>query len=233
MPFALFGVALTIGLVLLARGFLMADPRTLAQILRWTGGAVAVVVVALLIESGREGLLFPVAVMVAPLAFRWATRRRWFGLGEAAAPAPGRSSRVDTRHLRMTLDHDSGVLSGEVLAGRFQGRALATLAFDEVMELLDECRREDPQSVTVLETWLDRVQGADWRTRAAAPPAPPPDGPMNREEALAILGLQSDATAEAIKEAHHHLMTKVHPDHGGSTWLAAKLNQARDLLLRS
>ena len=103
-------------------------------------------------------------------------------------------------------------------------------------------RWRDPELRPVLEAWLDRAWGADWRLRAqefadsgagtaGAPPAP--GGAMTREEALSILGLEAGAGPEAVRDAHRRLMARVHPDHGGSTWLAAKLNQARDLLSKS
>ena len=236
MPAMLFGVALVIGAVLLARGFLSLEPRELKQILHWTGGTLTVFAVVLLILSGREGLLLTGALLAAPFLMRggW---RRWFGGG--GAPAAGRSSSVETRLLRMTLDHDSGWLSGEVLSGAFQGQRLDQLSFEDLTALLRACRNEDPEALPVLETWLDRTWGPDWRQRAEAD-APgadgsrhSSDGPMTREEALSILGLEANATPEAVREAHRRLMARVHPDHGGSTWLAAKLNQARDLLLKT
>ena len=151
----------------------------------------------------------------------------------AAGPAPGRRSQVETRLLRMTLDHDSGGLSGVVLAGRFVGQGLDQLDFTQLLALLDEARQTDPPSLPVLEAWLDRLD-ADWRQRAGAASGHSSHGhgdSMTREDALAILGLKPGADPAAIKEAHRNLMAKVHPDHGGSTWLAVKLNQARDLLL--
>ncbi len=241
MPAVLFGVALVIGAVLLVRGFLSLEPRELARILRWTGAASAIFAVVLLILSGREGLLLTGVVLALPWLMRggW---RRWSGRAAAGAPAAGRASRVETRLLRMTLDHDSGRLAGEVIAGRFQGRGLEQLSFEELMALLRDCRSEDPEALPVLETWLERVWGVDWRRRAeagdsaasgAGPSATGGGGPMTREEALSVLGLAAGASPEAVREAHRRLMARVHPDHGGSTWLAAKLNQARDLLLKS
>ncbi len=240
MPEVLFGLVLLVGCVMIVRGFLTAEPRALARIVRWVGVTLAVGVAALLVVSGREGLLLSLAAMAAPFVMRWGGWRRRFGLG-TAAPAPGRSSQVETRLLRMTLDHDSGGLSGVVLAGRFVGQGLDRLDFAQLLALLDEARQIDPPSVPVLEAWLDRLD-ADWRQRAEAASGRNGRGDeshsdgghgdsMTREEALAILGLKPGADPAAIKEAHRNLMAKVHPDHGGSTWLAVKLNQARDLLL--
>ena len=104
------------------------------------------------------------------------------------------------------------------------------------MDLLVECRAGDSQSAAVLEAYLDRVHGDDWREAYGqgaeqASSAPPSGGPMTREEAYAVLGLEPEATEEDIRTAHRRLMQKMHPDRGGSTYLAAKLNQAKDLLL--
>ena len=234
MPAVLLGVALVVVVLLLGRGFLALEPRELARILRWTGGLAAVAVMLLLLASGQEGLLVVLTLLAAgALAFRRGRGRQ----AAAGAPPSGQTSRLETRLLRMTLDHDSGRLDGEVISGRFQGRRLEELGFDELMQLLGDCRATDPEAVTVLETWLDRTLGADWRRRAeAAGPAggggAASGGPMSREEALAILGLDAGASSEAVREAHRRLMARLHPDHGGSTWLAAKLNLARDLLLK-
>lgn len=56
-------------------------------------------------------------------------------------------------------------------------------------------------------------------------------GAMTREDALALLGLPSDASREAIVDAHRRLMQRVHPDRGGSVALAQQLNEARRVLL--
>ncbi len=239
MPEVLLGLALLFGLVMIVRGFLTAEPRVLAQILRWTAATVAAGIAVLLIVSGREGLLFSIAAFAVPLVLRWGGWWRRVRLGGDTEPAPGRSSQVETRLLRMTLDHDSGTLSGVVLTGGFAGHPLDRLGFDQLMALLDDCRRTDPPSVPVLEAWLDRTQDSDWRRCAASAASQGGGGgasggdSMTREEAFSILGLTPGADPAAIKEAHRFLMAKVHPDHGGSTWLAVKLNQARDLLLRS
>jgi hypothetical protein len=132
----------------------------------------------------------------------------------------------------MNLDHDSGVMSGIVRRGRFQGRHLAELAEDELIEFWRSCRVEDAQAARLMEAYLDRVK-PEWREAAEGAHAPPRGGgdAMTREEAYAILGLKPDASEADVREAHHRLMMGVHPDHGGSTYLAAKLNRAREVLL--
>ncbi|WP_428483858.1 hypothetical protein [Rhodopila sp.] len=59
----------------------------------------------------------------------------------------------------------------------------------------------------------------------------PRGGPMTREEAYEVLGLRPGASAASIREAHIRLMRAAHPDVGGSDWIAARINQARDILL--
>jgi hypothetical protein len=140
---------------------------------------------------------------------------------------------VTTRFLTLTLDHDTGALDGRVLEGAFKGCTLADLALDDLLKLREECRA-DPQSVAVLEAYLDRVHGASWRPQAGAEETARADaggGPMTREEAYLILGLEPGADEAAIRDAHRRLMKKLHPDQGGSNYLAAKINQAKDLLL--
>jgi len=93
--------------------------------------------------------------------------------------------------------------------------------------LLAECAG-DAESVTLLEAWLDRER-PDWREGETPPPRP--DGPMTRAAALEVLGLAEGADEAAIRAAHRRLMQAAHPDRGGSDWLAARINEARDVLL--
>lgn len=133
----------------------------------------------------------------------------------------------------MTLDHDTGNMDGEVLEGDFMGRLLSSLALNDLMTLRRSCQ-QDPDSIQVLEAWLDRCH-PDWRQGADSAgnehASSHTSGAMTEQEALDILGLPLGAPKEKIIEAHRRLIQKLHPDHGGSTYLAAKLNEAKDFLL--
>ncbi len=156
------------------------------------------------------------------------------GPGAGRGPAAGRSSQVETRFVRMTLDHDTGEIEGLILEGRYKGRHLSELALEELVALWRECLAVDQESARLVQAYLDNVHGEDWRRQAGASDqerATPGSGTMSREEAYEILGLEPGASREEIIAAHRRLMQKLHPDRGGSTYLAAKINQAKDLLL--
>lgn len=237
----LAGVAAVALLLWSAHAFANARPETLKTVLKWTaillGGALAL----LLLFTGRGGQAFMLALVLGPLLMRWVNQwkaKRTFGAGSSRE---ARMSEVETATLRMRLDLDTGTMSGTVLRGEFRGRELAELALPDLIALWLDCRATDTESVPLLEAWLDRAFGAAWRDAAedAAGEARGSSraggtrttGAMTREEAYAILGLKPGAPDEEIREAHRRLMRTAHPDRGGSDWLAARINQARDLLL--
>jgi hypothetical protein len=151
----------------------------------------------------------------------------------AAEPSSGQTSSVQSRYIRMTLAHDSGDTNGEVLEGQFKGRTLKQLSLEESLQLLRECQ-DDEESVALLQAYLDRVYADTWRQQAGShgqQQTSSGSGEMSREEALQILGLSPDAGEEEIIEAHRRLMQKLHPDRGGSAYLAAKINLAKETLL--
>ncbi len=127
-------------------------------------------------------------------------------------------------------------MSGRVLQGPYLGRDLATLTAEERLDLWRQVQ-SDADSLRLYEAWLDRAD-PDWRGAgaggAAGQDAPPPagdSGSMTHADALRVLGLEDGADADAIKAAYRRLMRQMHPDHGGSAWMAAKLNEARRVLL--
>jgi len=236
MQYLLLGIGLLIGLLLLVRAFVSTDPRTLARGLRVVGLVAVGAAAVLLVVSGRIGMLIWLAPLALPLLMRWRTAA---GRARAAAgPSPGQTSGVETPLLRMWLDHDSGSMDGDVRTGPYAGRRLSDLSPAELTALLKQAE-SDPQSLSLLEAYLDRTypewRDADGGGGAAGASADGKDrgadGGMSPEEAYEILGLQPGADAEAVKEAHRRLMQRNHPDHGGSTYIAAQLNQAKDILL--
>ena len=144
----------------------------------------------------------------------------------------GAQSVVETRFLRMTLDHDTGAMAGQVLAGRFAGVAFEALSQEQLLELLHDFSGEDDESAALLRAYMDRTYGTDWQDPPRADRnSEGLSGEMTRSDAYAILGLEESASTEQIIAAHSRLIQRLHPDRGGSTFLAAKINQARDLLL--
>jgi DnaJ domain len=145
----------------------------------------------------------------------------------------GQKSRVATSILAMELDHDTQSMTGEVLAGPFKGKSLEDLNSDELQSLYQFCSNATDQSAALLEAWLDR-NNPEWRdtwvgerkARSAG------TGAMSREEAFSVLGLKPNASQQDIKDTHRRLMKEFHPDRGGSDYLAAKINQAKDILLQ-
>lgn len=234
MPFFLGGIILLLVLLMAARSFVNTDPARLGRFVRWfliSLGAFGVgAVVVMLIASERLGPALALMGFLAPVIIRGRTLwRRWQNVG---GPSAGNTSEAATEYLRMRLDHDTGGMSGTVLKGRFAGRRLDELAEGDLIALWRECRVGDEASARLMESYLDRL-GTDWRAAAGedARSAPTPNDAMTRAEALAILGLAPGATAAQVKEAHRSLMMKLHPDHGGSTFLAAQINRAKEFLL--
>lgn len=230
----LFGVILLVLILLAARGFTQASPAHLAQGLRAFIAAFSVLASTGLLFTGRFGLAL-ITIGATVMAIR-AMSRAHAGAGTFGGQGAGhRSSEVTTDTLRMQLDHRTGELEGEVLRGQFTGRSLASLGLSDLLQLLVDCQREDPRSVALLETYLDR-RAPDWRGHVAGDDgeqtaAPGAQTTMDEATAWSILGLAPGASVDDIKAAHRRLMTKLHPDHGGSSYLAAQLNQAKDFLL--
>jgi hypothetical protein len=234
MPAFLAGLAVLVLLVVGVRLLATANPTKLAATLRKTGGFVLLAVAALLLARGALPLAIPVGLF--GLALLGLPVGPWFrGLGGSAEKSPGQTSGVRTEGLAMELDHDSGEMEGRCLKGRFAGRMLSSLTVGELFQLLAELRANDQQGALLLEAYLDR-RVPDWRERdrdqaTKEQPRPAGRGPMSAKEAYDVLGLPPDATDDDIRAAHRKLMMKVHPDQGGSDYLAARINEAKDVLL--
>lgn len=232
MPWLILGTSLLIGGFLFFRWFVDADPKAVLRVLRWTGIAAAILLAFILFISGRFTWLWMALLFLLP----WISRFRMLGrlARSARGPSSGRQSQVETRFVAMTLDHDSGDMDGEVREGPYAGRRLSDMSLDELLELF-AAANVDSQSANVLQAYLDRVHCDAWRERAAHGGETRGDGgrggPMTTEEACRILGLEPGASDAEIRRSHRDLMKKLHPDHGGSDYLAAKINEAKETLL--
>lgn len=232
LPFFILGIALLVGVLLSMRWYVSADPKMLLKVLKWLFIGSVVVIGLFLAFSGRLGWAFFTLPVLVGWLMRFRSAARTFKNFARMGQRPSGSSEVETRFVRMTLDHASGDMDGLVLEGPHQGQRLNQLSQHDVVDLYNLCLGEDEQSAQILEAWLDRYH-ADWRTgsHAGASPGGSFKDQMDRSEALDILGLSEGASAAQIKEAHHRLISGIHPDHGGSTYLAAKINRAKDVLL--
>lgn len=235
--YVLLGLATLFAAVVALRSYASAGSVDLARATRRTAVASAVIGALLLLLRMPVGLMFLGVGAALPFTLRW--RGLWPNLGGGWPGQPrGKRSLIETKVLRMALDHDSGALDGLVLQGKHRDQLLSRLTLEQALEVRAECLAGDPDGVPLIEAYLDRVHGAAWREQgtrqqSSEGAAPRRATAMTREEAFEVLGLQPAATDAQIREAHHNLMMKLHPDHGGSSYLAAKINQARDVLLGS
>jgi len=225
MFYLVLAVLLLLGLAVM---FVRMDAARLATVLSYVAPVLLSGMGIVLTLLGRAGVAFGLFGLAAIL------------FGRARARARGTKSRNQTSHVRtaaleMELDLDSGAMNGLVLAGRFEGRELEDMGEAELLSLYSELE-QDPESLRVLEAYLDRRMPS-WREGFDAHPdeglgAAPASGPMTKEEAYQILGLSAGASEAEIREAHRRLMKRVHPDTGGSVFLATRINEAKDVLLR-
>jgi hypothetical protein len=237
MVYFLAGCAALVLLILAARLLAHVDPRKLALVLKKAGGAALLAIAGFLAIRGA----LPIAIPLAVFGFALVSGGRGMGLGGVFGPSQksaGQTSRVGTERLEMELDHDSGYMDGTCLTGRFAGRSLSSLSDREAIELYEAFVADGMKEAALLEAYLDwRVAG--WRdtaaeddsTRAEQGRERPGASRMSHEEARAVLEVGPNATEEDIRQAHRRLMMKLHPDHGGSTYLAARINEAKEVLL--
>ncbi|MDD9909865.1 MAG: DnaJ domain-containing protein [Ahrensia sp.] len=232
------GTTIVLFLALLFVGLIIFAYTPAATLAAWLRAILPLLLVGFGIVAA---ILFKSVGLGAMFAFAgFALWRRMRSVG--AIPSPGRGgggprrSSVRSAALEMELDHESGAMNGMVLVGRHEGRELEALTLEELYELRLEIS-DDGDSLGLLDAYLDRRFPA-WREdrqgdvgagQAGAARA----GSMSEEEAYQVLGLTAGADAAEIRSAHRRLMKTAHPDSGGSTFLAAKINEAKDVLLKS
>jgi hypothetical protein len=232
MPEILLGVVVLVLGLWAVNSFSKADPKQAARVLRAIGGAAALIFAGFLLLRGEIGVAVPVGLFGLGLL-------GWVSLwpatfGARTQKSSGQTSRVTTDYLEMELDHDSGAMHGRILKGQLAGAALDTLDRATLITLWGGI---DPDSRDLLAAYLDRREPG-WREHAqgnagsGGGPRPSSSGKMTEEEAYQVLGIQPGASAEDVTRAYRSLMKKLHPDQGGTTYLAARVNEAKDVLLR-
>jgi DnaJ domain len=207
------------------------DPRLGARVLKASGGLLALGLAVFLGLRGEIAVAIPLGIFGLGLL-------GWMPFGPAGfsdrtQKSTGQTSQVRSAYLEMELEHDSGAMRGRIVAGRHQGVALERLDVKTLAGLLNEF---DEESRALLVAYLDRRQpgwSEDAQGDAATGRPAASSGKMSEQEAYQILGLQAGASVDDIGRAHRTLMKKLHPDQGGSTYLAARINEAKEILLRS
>ena len=243
MVWFVLGLMTLVGVIVWLKWLGNAEPAAVKRSVFYASALLLLLATLLLIGTGK----LPAAFGTATLAFvvyqryrqlkgLWNIYSSWSS-ARGARPTgggTGQASVVETEWLRMTLNHDTGELAGEVLKGGFAGRVLSELGEAELAALYQELRDADGESARLLEAYLDRVMGGESRTDAGSGDSGPATGApqMTEDEALGILGLSKGVDAATIRDAHKRLIKKLHPDLGGSDYLAAKINEAKEFLLR-
>jgi hypothetical protein len=226
----LLAIIIIVALYLFLNWFRNQAPHQISQALKKTALFAIIGLMLFLAATGRLHWLFALLVSLLPFVKRLLPLLRYvplLGLGYRRYQArratkqgstPGQNSQVQSRFIRMSLDHDSGRIDGVIIAGPFNDQRLSQLQLEQLLECWQQWQQQDQESARLLEAFLDQSFGPQWREQV--------------NEALAILGLKHPVSREDILQAHRHLIARLHPDRGGSTYLASKINQARDLLLR-
>jgi hypothetical protein len=234
MIYLLGGILLLWHALAALKSFSRANPTALARLVKQGGGVAAIVSAILLLLRGRIDMAIGLGSLGAWLLGHGRGSRLFTSLGGSRPPS---SSCVRSAMIEMELDHDTGALHGTILAGPDEGRSLDQLTRPQCEALYSLCRRDDPDGARLLEVYLDR-RFSGWRmagqdhtdTRSTGPDRGP--AAMSEEEAYEILGLEKGAPREEVVRSHRLLMKKLHPDHGGTTALAARVNEAKDVLMR-
>ena len=234
----ILGIALLVALVYFLRWYATAPPSDLLKVLKWGGLTIGGLLVLFMLLRGGFQFLWIAAAFLIPYLLR---RRGMRGWAQASKPrTEGQRSTVRTRFVAMELDHDTGDMDGEILEGPHRGKRLSDLDLDSLLDLMHLAYNEDSQSAQVIQSYLDRVHGDEWQEHAeeagsagggSNSGAKPGTSQMTRDEAYEVLGLQPGAGEDEIRAAHRRLIREYHPDTGGSDYLAAKINEAKDLLL--
>ncbi len=217
-----------------------ANPRFIVKVVRYAGGGILGALAGYLLVRGRIDMALLLGGIAAGLlGWNGLPLPQWrFPGQEGQAGSNGgfeKVSRVRSKTIEMELQRDTGDLNGRVISGSRAGQALNTLSEADLTALRESCIHNDPEGARLLEVYLDR-RFPGWREHAdfdmnTGLGAHFQPGAMSEQEAYEILGLKSGASEAEIRRAHRTLIKRLHPDQGGSTYLAVRVNQAKDTLL--
>jgi len=186
--------------------------------------------------TGRvNGIFAVIGMRIMPLLIRFFPQIRQMLDGGSPFGA-GQTSRLRSSTLIVSVEHSSGKMNGEILTGEFAGQRLSDLNSDQLATLLEYCQRQDKNAARLLLAYLARTRGgqygnADSGAGGSTGGGTHPETQMSVSEASEVLGIDQNADRETIIEAHRRLMHRMHPDKGGSNYLAAKINAAKKTLI--
>ena len=203
-----------------------------ASMMRYGLIAAGALLVLLVVTGRAPGLFALIGAALATGARLLPSLVRYFPLlqkiyGQVYGVNPG-TAQLGGEWLRLEMNVETGRMDGVVLEGPLRGEKLSTLNNEQLNTLWESCQ-SDPESVRLLEAYLQRERGSQQHGNSSGSSA---NGSIDsREQAFAILGLAPDANRDDIVLAHRRLMSRLHPDKGGSDYLASRINQAKDYLL--
>ena len=241
IAYFILGLGLFIGLIFLSHWYSRANPTAVFKTIKFIGLGVLICVALFFLFTGRFVLVLAALPFVIPFLLR--SRALLSRLKAAAGGSKGQASEVVTRFLRMKLDHDSGDMNGLILSGAQEGSWLSELPLVVIEQLYRVYVLEESKSADLISAYAERRFGTEWTCGESSESSghtagqstdnvSPLNGTMDRKSALEILGLDETASKDDIRDAHRKLMQKLHPDHGGNTYLATQINRAKDTLLK-
>ncbi|WP_053006075.1 J domain-containing protein [Kiloniella spongiae] len=236
IAYFILGIGLFLGALFLVQWFSRANPATILKTIKIVVAIIGLFIALFLLFTGRIFLVLAAVPLLLPFILRW--RALFSRMKAASGGTSGQISEVVTRFLKMKLDHDSGDMDGLILTGEREGYWLSELDLVVLEQLHRIYSIEDTKSAELLFAYAARRFGADWNDEPEVASKSHGEGrehdfddQMDRTKALEVLGLTGEPSDDEIRSAHRKLMQKLHPDHGGNTYLATQVNRAKDILL--
>ena len=193
------------------------------------------ILLAIMALTGRLHWIAAAIGALLPLLPRLA--RFAFGVWPAVLPyfrryQQNKQSNMRTQFLSLQINMITGELQGEVLEGLYKGEKLHLLSVEQLNELLSAYQDKDAESAALLSAFMQRKHPGSSSAGSSSSSYSPNNATMTAQQARDVLGLSESATKAEVIKAHKRLMQKLHPDRGGSDYLAVQINQAKEVLLK-